>query len=720
MNKVVIDFETRSKIDLRKVGAWRYSEDESTEVLCLAYKINDGDIQIWRPFENDIEPTRLLKAIIDGYLIEAHNAFFELSIWENICQQRWRWPSISRKNWRCSAAKCAALALPRKLEDACEALDLPFKKDVKGHKLMLQMCKPRRTSKTNPSIWWDDKERFERLYEYCIADVAAEYALGEAIPELSVKEQALFQLDLEINCRGIYIDSELVESAIGIAEDVEKKLNAQVKEITGGAASAASERDKVMLWAEELGFPLPGYTKNALIEALVDPEIPDKVSRVLKIRQSLGKTSVAKYPALKATTASDGRGHGFLLYHGATTGRWAGKHFQPQNIPQGSIKDVEGCIDTIKGKDHELVDMLYGDVMVALSSCIRGCLIASPGRKLMVADYAAIEARVVCWLAGQDDALSAFHKYDEGVGEDLYKIMAADIYKMEVTDIEKPERNVGKTAILGCGFGMGPDKFLATCASRYIDLSAAVTKDALKNELSYLKYKGEQDSATPTDKMLSENIRDILAPQFNKSTREEMISEMERFAICTGLAMARFIVKSYREKYSKVQGLWYSIEETAVNAIIDPGVHYTQDTSKTDWFVENNFLYCVLPSGRRLAYYQPEMRKVKTSWGQIKEGITFMGLNSMTKKWERQSTYGGKLVENITQATARDLMAEAMPLIEKAGYSIILSVHDELIAEIAKDKGSLEEFESLMGTIPKWAEGCPIAVEGWVGQRYRK
>jgi DNA polymerase len=307
---------------------------------------------------------------------------------------------------------------------------------------------------------------------------------------------------------------------------------------------------------------------------------------------------------------------------------------------------------TIKSRDLQLIEMLYGDAMEALSFALRGIITASPGRKLYVADYAAIEARVVFWLADDQSALDIFRR-----GECIYCDMASTIYgRTVIKGVDIDERQLGKQAILGLGYGMGGPKFVDTCAKYNIHL-----------ELDFSKH----------------------------------------------------VVDLYREKYWRVKKMWYDQEAAAMEAVRRPGNSIR--CGKIVWRVVGAFLYCKLPSGRLLAYCDPIIVKKPTPWGEMRDALTYMGVDPYTKKWRRQDTYGGMLVENITQAVARDLMAESMLAAHEGDtYDPILSVHDELIAEADDGKGDVKEFEHLMATTPAWAEGCPVSAEGWSGYRYKK
>jgi DNA polymerase len=660
MTIVHIDFETRSEADIKKVGAWKYSQDPTTEILCLAYCIDDGPVKLIRTFLDEGYAKLLEMAETEDVIFYAHNAFFEQSIWHNIVHKRNEWPDIAIERWRCSAAKAASYALPRALGNCGAALRLETQKDNEGHGIMLQLSKPRRPSKENPDRFWEpDKvpEKFQALYNYCVTDVESERAISHSLRDLNKTEQQVWLLDQKINRRGISVDTEAVNAALYLVNKFSDRAKEEVQRITQDGVASLSQRNKVLGWIQSRGVELTGLTK-ADVSAALEGELPEDVRAVLRLRQQVGKTSTAKYKAIKAAVCEDNRLRDTLMYHGASTGRWSGKLVQLQNIPRGSVKDTDNCIEVVKQRDLDWLETLYDDPMEAISSCLRGMFIASPGCKLIVADYSSIEARVLVWLAKDRDAVQRFHQ-----GVDTYIDMACQIYDILPENVTKDQRQLGKQAVLGCGYGMGIPKFQATCATYGMDVDEDLAEKA---------------------------------------------------------------VTAYREKYSSVQKLWWGTEEVAQAAVADPG--RAKGYAGVHWVKKGRFLYCKLPSGRLLSYCEPKLEMVMTPWGEEKRQLTFMGVNSVTKKWERQSTYGGKLVENITQAVARDIMAEAMLRVEDEGFKVLLSVHDELITEIPQDtylKNPVERLEQLMCIHPDWAldadvGSIPINAEGWQGERYKK
>ncbi len=334
------------------------------------------------------------------------------------------------------------------------------------------------------------------------------------------------------------------------------------------------------------------------------------------------------------------------MYHGASTGRWSGRHFQPQNLPRPAFKNTDVCIELFQYQDAQLLEVIYNDAMEALSSCLRGMLCAPKGKRLMVSDYSAIEARVLAWLAGQQDVLEVFQHH--GL---LYEHTASRIYGIPLEKITEEQRVIGKVATLALGYQGGARAFQGMAQVYGVEIETDLA-DRIKND--------------------------------------------------------------WRKANRNIVQFWWNIEKAAIQATQNPNVcfHYRLIHFRT----LHPYLFCRLPSGRLLAYYQPRIIE-----GDFKaEQLSFMGSHSVTRQWERQKTYGGKLVENITQAVARDLMAEAMLRIEAAGYEIVLSVHDELIAEASNGFGSVEEFQHLMCQLPDWAKGLPLKSQGFECQRYRK
>lgn len=726
--RITKDFETKSEIDLKKYGLWNYSVHPSTEVICLAYKIADRKTRLWfNPeiadrfnIEDDVYyskrldlefevltevPHDLFRAIEKGMIVEAHNAGFEKTIWNNIMVKKYGWPKIKDDNWMCSAAKAASYSLPRSLDGAGSALNLDIQKDKYGSSLINRLCKPKkiRPTKANPNpentvVFDGSKKLFLDLGAYCVRDVDTEHLLSKKLPDLSEKEQKIWLLDRKINEKGIYCDLDMAVKINDMVVLEKNRLNKELKKLTGGELISASKRAAVLSWLRDNGIPDLENTQNDTIIDLVDSgEISDPMLlRILEIVQMVNKTSTKKFSVIADKIASNNRVKETLLYHGAGTGRWAGKDIQPQNLPRGSIKNMEKECSLIKNLDLDNLRFVYEEPMELFSSAVRGAICAPKGKELIVADYSAIEARGVLWLADDQRALNIFRQ-----GRDIYLDMASRIFSRQITKEDIGQRQLGKQTVLGCGYGMGGSKFLMTCRKYHIDYDRETMIPLIPN---YYELKEQIESNKGfylTSGLTKEDIPDI--------------------------TISKFIVNSYRENYYKVPELWSICEEAAKKAVRQylKGIPQKErnwiSAGKVFYKVIGSFLFCRLPSGRMLCYPYPTLRNKETSWGEKKETIFFMGVDSVKKKWCQQNTYGGKLVENISQAVARDLMAEAMLRVDKSGiYEIVLTVHDELLTEVFKGCGSVEELTRIMTILPKWAVGFPLAAEGWRGERYRK
>lgn len=660
--KLHLDFETRSAVDLTKVGAWAYALHPSTEILCAGLCYFGKDVSCFDgrdlmiQFPNGLAP--------DG-IISAHNAAFEYAIYHCILHRRYGWPSrVDPKLWSCTMARAAMVGLPLDLDSLGRVLQIKTPKDLNGRRIMHQLCKP------NADGQYDtDPAKLAQLYAYNRTDVQAEMEVDALLPELSASERRVWELDLVMNRRGVQIDTKLAARAAGLSGQIVTDLNTRLFQMTGGAVSKASRIGEIKQFLLTNGVTVPTKTdaegedketldKAAMLELLGREDLPQKVRDVVAVRQQVGKsTSTAKYAKALEMVCRDGRIRGSLQYHAAHTGRWGGRLLQPQNFPKGfNTEDQNKSIALIlNGTAEDFIGKYGTKSMDALSDSLRGLIVSGPQKQLISADFNAIEARVLFWLAGDEAALNTYRR-----GESPYLDMANYIYNR--TDITKKgspkEYDLGKRTILGAGFGMGAVKFKVTC-----------------------KIQANID------------ITDELAAR---------------------------AISAYREKFPAVPRLWREIEAAAINAVKTPGVNYAAANGKLLWgmSLDRRFLVCRLPSGRFLWYWKPIVRMGKTPWGEEKEEMCYQGEDPKTKQWGLIKTYGGALTENPVQAVARDLMVAAMLRVEAAGYEMLLTIHDELLAETTN--GNLEDFTSLMCRLEPWAEGCPVAAEGWIGGRYRK
>lgn len=661
MKKVTLDLESRSECELKKAGGWEYSKHPTTEIICVAYKIDHEPTKIFYPFWGEEMPEELVLALLEEDRIRvAHNAFFEESMFAN-CYEKYlpvgyvgdmlsaalAW---NPKRWRCTAAKARSHSFPGALEKACQALKLPVQKDTVGHKLMLRLCKPRKTwlVKGTGDKYFGSREDFLRLGEYCITDTNAEYLIDETLPNLSEYENKVWQLDQKINRNGVQVDVDTCKLVLGMIEKETLELKAEVTSLTLGIVESASQRAELLEFVQSERLEIPNLQAKTVQNALDKGGMSELARRLLEIRQVVSKTSTAKYKRFIERAGSDSRVRDLLVYHGPSTGRWSGSGVQPQNFPRGFDHDSDNAIEVILQGDIELIRLIYSDPMTTFSSCLRGMITASPGKRLFAADYNAIETRVLWWVAGN---LAGLDRYRNGI--DNYCAQASELFKRVITKFDKDERFLGKELTLGAGYGLGPPKFKLSC---------------------------------------------------------------EKKGLVIPLELAKEGVKSYRELNPEVPELWDNLERAALYAVKNPTKKVR--TNKVAFFMRNNFLYCELPSGRLLAYPYPSIKGVATPWGEVRPKLFYWGTNSFTRKWEEENTWGGKLAENIVQAISRDIMVHGMFNAETAEYEVILTVHDEIVSE--KEEGSLDEFIELITDLPDWCLDCPIEAGGFHGRRYRK
>lgn len=685
--KLTLDFESRSEADLKVVGAWMYSIHPTTDAMCLSWRCSNGETGMWAMGED--VPISLFELMHAGdALCVAHNAFFERAIWINVCVKKYCWPPAIEANWRCSAAQAAACSLPRALDKAGQVLKLDVVKDAEGKRVMMKLSRPAKATKNKPKRWNEDTDDLLTLWEYCETDTAAEEALSARLPALSAREQKVWEMSERMNVRGIPIDVEGAKKAIQLAETHVIKSNKELLAITH-TIDTATKRAKVLKWLQDHGNNVKDTTGPTLDRLLSSVDLKPKSRRVVEIVRSVGRTSTKKYDAMIAMACPDARARGTMMYHGASTGRWAGMGLQPHNYPRGSFENMDLAWQYIHNGNLEDIELSYGDPMMFLSHALRGAIKAPDGRILYCGDYASIEARKIMWLADEKHGLEVFRKKG-----DIYLDLASDIYGHEVKKHEKKKRMFGKQGILGLGFGMGFVKFLITCRSYGIEFTTQQIIDIVgARELNDLALWVRTDGWKQVKKTMPEATQDDVLP----------------------LALMKYVVERYRTRYKSIPALWKAYDEGAILAVKNPGKIYK--TGKVMWQYKDIFLSCRLPSGRLMRYPFPRIDDKGRS-----ERLIYMGVDSMTHQWVEIGTYGGKLAENATQASARDVMADGLVNVEASGiYDPIASIHDEGISEADKDKGDVDQYLELLITgSTSWCPDLPLAAEGWRAQRYHK
>ncbi|MCC7253957.1 DNA polymerase, partial [Hyphomicrobium sp.] len=468
-----IDFETRSTVDIKKTGAYVYAEHPTTDLWCACYAFDDGPVETWRPGAPC--PDAIFDHVIDGGLVYAHNAAFERVIWHHILAKRYGWPEPSVAQWRCTMVMAYAMALPGALEDAAPAAGIDLRKDAAGHRLMLQMARPRRVEADKP-IWWTDDAKLNRLIAYCMTDVEVERELAKRLRPLKESELDLWHLDQVINDRGVHVDVALCNAAKAVVATTADKLDEAMRAVTEGAVGACSNVGQLIAWVRTFGVETESIAKDVL-EELLATDLPAPVRTALELRREAAKASVAKIDALMRGMGADGRAKGLLQFHAAGTGRWAGRRFQPQNLKRPQIEDTDTAIAVLMAGDADLVEALYGEPLSVVGDCIRGMVAAPPGKKIVAADYANIEGRVLAWLAGESWKLDAFRAYDAGTGPDLYKLMASRIYGVPHQEVTKPQRLIGKVSELACGYQGGLGAFQSMAVVYLVKVEDSLAED---------------------------------------------------------------------------------------------------------------------------------------------------------------------------------------------------------------------------------------------------
>jgi DNA polymerase len=645
-----VDVETFSSEDIKKSGAFKYVESPDFEIMLLAYAWNQEPVRVLdltlNPYicpEVWMELQDVQAGLLDPDTVKvAHNSAFERSAFSQDFGGYY-----PPEEWEDTMIMAAMNGLPMSLDAVGAALQLQDQKIKEGTALINYFCKPCKPTEKNGGRTRNCREhapdKWERFMEYCRRDVEVTQAIYYRLCKFPVPdwERKVWALDARINERGVLADLELVKAAVYIDDTAKAEYMHEMQLLTGleNPNSVAQLKD----WLESKGVAVDSLNK-ATVSDLLSSTTDPYIKRVLELRQLLGKTSTKKYTAILNTACSDHRVHGLLQYYGAgRTGRWAGRLVQVQNLAQNHLEDIGEVRELVRHRDLEGLEMLYDSVPDVLSQLIRTAFIAKPGHTFLVADYSAIEARVIAYLAGEQWRMDVFAQ-----GGDIYCSSASQMFKVPVEKhgVNGHLRQKGKVAELACGYG---------------------------GSVSALKAFG-------ADKMgLSE---------------EEMLD----------------IVTQWRQASPTIPKFWRDTEKAAKQALQNPGRSFTVPCGARYWR-DADALRCQLPSGRILSY-----------WGARLEddgSIVFMGQNQTTRKWEKIGTWGGKLVENIVQAYARDCLAVALLRLDEAGYEIVFSVHDEVIAE-APEGSRWEDMADIMGQPIDWAPGLLLRGDGYETKFYMK
>jgi DNA polymerase len=628
---VSIDFETRSLIDLPERGLDIYAKHDSTEVICMAYSIEGGDVQLWTPDQP------LPKWMwYEDTIFTAWNAAFEMNIHRYVLGIPARW-----EQFRDSMAVAAANNIPQSLEEAAIALGVTEQKDPTGKRLIMKLSKPGRDGKFNK-----DPVLLQQMYEYCKQDVRTEMAVAAALRPLTPSEQQVWVMTQEINDVGVPVDPQELSNAIAASVANKANITSEITLLTGGIT--ANQPAKLVQRLKEAGIEVEDLTSETVAKLMQRVDLPGDVRRILELRRQGSLTSVAKYEKM-LEVQHEGFIRNTLVYHGASTGRFAsrgGLNLQNLARPHLDGEQLEEAIERV------LVQGRSG-TMDELSSLVRSAIKAPDGCVFVDADFSSIENRVASWIAGQNDKVELFRN-----GLDEYKTFASNsLYRVPYEEVTKDMRQVAKSAVLGCMFGQGA---------------------------------------------------------------RGLVEYADGLGVTLTMAQSEQAVKAYRSEYSRVQETWYAMNDAAIQAINTPGTAFKH--GKVTFKHTKNALWMRLPSGRLICWQRPQVEPQLTPWGQTRDGITVFSQNTFTRKWGRNNLIGSSIFQSAVQATARDMLTEAMLRLKDEGFVMVNCVHDEilLLSREADGESALGRVVELMTTPPKWAPDFPLAAEGWYGKRYRK
>ncbi len=643
MTILSIDIETYSSVDLKKCGVYVYTEAQDFEILLFGYAIDDGPVHVVDLAAGEEIPLVIKIALTSPDVIKtAFNAAFERT-----CLAKHFGYPMPAEQWRCTQVHALTLGLPIDLEGVARAMKLKQQKDAAGTALIRYFTMPCKSTKANGqrtrNLPEHAPEKWAQFKEYCRQDVVVERNIREALERFPVLpiEHKLWCLDQKINSTGVRVDPGLVANAIECDGRYQERLINEAAQLTNLDNPKSVSQLKAWLLEAE-GLEVESLNKLVVPE-LIKQTDSDTVKRVLELRQEMAKTSVKKYQAMNRARCSDDRIRGLLQFYGANrTGRWAGRLVQVQNLPQNKLPDLDLARQLLIAGDFETLELLYESVPVVLSQLIRTAFIPADWHRFIVADFSAIEARIIAWYANEKWRMEVFNTHGK-----IYEASASAMFHVPVEEITKgnPLRQKGKIAELALGYQGGK--------------GALITMGALRMGLS-----------------------------------EDELPEL---------------VASWRRANPAIVRFWYDVEKAAIIAVQDKTtvpLHHG-----LVFRYESGILFIKLPSGRRLAYVRARFDK---------PALTYEGAEQGTKQWSRVNTYGGKLVENIVQATARDCLAEAMLNVDAAGYRVVMHVHDEAVMEMPHGQGSLEEACEIMGRPIKWAPGLPMRADGFEASYYKK
>jgi DNA polymerase len=660
MHNLSIDLETYSSVDLKKSGAFKYIESPDFQILLFAYSLDDAPVQIVDLAQGEPIPEWLTAALTNpDFIKHAYNASFEWG-----CLSKYL-GALPADQWRCTMAHGLYCGYTAGLEATGNALGLASDKRKlnSGKALIRYFCVPCKPTKTNGGRTRNyphhDPDRWKLFKEYCMQDVVTEMEIARRLSAFPMPDfvQKEWETDLRINARGVAVDMSLVHGALAMGEKLRADLTAEAVRISG--LNNPNSVKQLAAWlSEEIDEDVPSINKETVERLINRGDNSDTVNRMLEIRQELGKTSTKKYDAVQAAVCADGRVRGLLQFYGANrTGRWAGRLVQVQNLPRTYTEPLSLAREMVINNQPDSLRLVYGGISDTLSQLIRTVFIAPDGHLLVDADFSAIEARVISWLAGEQWRLDVFRTHGK-----IYEASASQMFGVPIEKIVKgqPEyalRQKGKVAELALG---------------YQGSVGAMRK---------------MDSGHQLDAVSDEELQDI--------------------------------VHRWRDTNKRIRDLWYAMENAAVRVVSEGGsvgVGRVILSREFDYTTGADCMTMLLPSGRKLYYVSPSIGV--NQWD--KPSIIYMGVEQGTKRWGKVETYGGKLVENCVQAIARDCLSCAVERLEAFGFPVVFHVHDEVVIDMNAASANLDAVVKIISEPIPWATDLPLGADGWVGAFYKK
>jgi DNA polymerase len=669
MRTLRIDLETYSDVDLKKCGVYKYVDSSAFEIMLFGYRWgNDEPVTVIDLAGGEEIPKDVIAAIFDPTVEKkAFNAAFEIA-----CLSKHFGKQLDHTQWKCTSVHALYLGLPGNLADVGKVVGLSEDKQKKsiGWSLIRYFCIPCKPTKKNGmrtrNMWFHDPAKWQLFKDYCAGDVVTETEVDKKISKFPVpaKEWRLWHLDQVMMVRGILLDMTLVNNAIECDMIFKRRLTDEAMQLTG--LDNPNSRNQLLDWLnEEVEEEVTDLTKKTVPKILENTD-SEVVRRVLELRQELAKTSVSKFHAMARAVCKDHRVRGLTQFYGANrTGRWAGRIVQVQNLPQNKLKDIDLAREILKSGDYDLLETVFGNVPDTLSQLIRTAFIAPAHTRFIVSDFSAIEARVIAWLAWCTWRLEVFKTHGK-----IYEASAEQMFKLEAGSVTKksPYRQKGKIAELALGYQGGAGA---------------------------LRTMGALDMGIAEEEL--DDIKD-----------------------------------AWRAANPEVVDLWYTTERAAKRAVREKTsvvMPIAGGRAQLVFAYESGFLTITLPSGRKLFYVKPRI-ETEDQFKELSNGgryvyasagsLTYEGNDQKTKKWTRLATYGGKLVENITQAIARDCLAESMLALDDHGFDQLMTVHDEDVLEVPYTMGELHEVEEIMGRDIAWAPALPLRADGFETTYYMK